>query len=481
MSVVIGIDLGTTTITALALDVQTRDILATSTVPNAAEITSPADKARGRSEWDAGAIAEMACGCLREVTRRLGAGWSRLGGLGITGQQHGVVVVDDLRPLTPLVNWQDRRGEETYPGGTLTYVQEAIRRAGADAPQRTGCRLAAGFGAVTLFWMRTNGVLPAAGTTCFLMDYFGALLTGTAPVTDATCAGSSGVFDVKAGTWDADLIAALGLPPSFFPEVQPSGTPLGTVTASMADATGLPEGLSVFGGIGDNQASFLGSVADRGDSVLVNVGTGGQVSVYADSFGFDPALETRPFPGGGYLLACAGLCGGRSYALLERFYRQVSEQVCGTAPGETLYAAMNRLAESAPRGAGGLVCEPFFTGTRHQPELRASWTGVSAENFTPANMTRALLEGMARAFRTGYEAISRLGGGGKKQLVGAGNGLRENVVLARCVADEFGLPLRLPRHREEAAYGAALMAAVGAGLFPDLPAAGGLVRYAEAR
>jgi sugar (pentulose or hexulose) kinase len=479
MSVVIGIDLGTTTITALALDAQTREIVATATAPNAAETTSAPDRARGYSEWDARAICETGCACLRDVSRRLGAGRARLAGLGITGQQHGAVVVDDLRPLTPLVNWQDRRGEETYPGGPLTYVQEAARRAGAGAPRRTGCRLAAGYMGVTLFWLRAKDALPPAGTACFLMDYFGALLTGTAPVTDPTCAASSGVFDVQAGAWDAELIAALDLPAMLFPEVRPSGAPLGALTAAMADATGLPQGLPVFVGIGDNQASFLGSVADRGDSVLVNVGTGGQVSVYVDGFGFDPLLETRPFPGGGYLLACAGLCGGRSYALLERFYRQVGEEVCGAAASGPLYAAMNRLAESAPRGAGGLVCEPFFTGTRHRPELRASWTGVSAENFTPANVTRALLEGMARAFRTGYDAIGRLGGGGKSQLVGAGNGLRENGVLARCVADEFGLPLRLPLHREEAAFGAARLAAASAGLFPDLGAAGRLIRYTD--
>jgi sugar (pentulose or hexulose) kinase len=121
MSVVLGIDLGTTTITALALNAESADIVAVVTVPNAAEITSPEDRARGRSEWDARAIADAACGCLREVSRRLGARWARLAGLGITGQQHGGLVVGDgLRPLTPLVNWQDRRGEEAYPGRTLT-------------------------------------------------------------------------------------------------------------------------------------------------------------------------------------------------------------------------------------------------------------------------------------------------------------------------------------------------------------------------
>jgi sugar (pentulose or hexulose) kinase len=479
MSVVIGIDLGTTTITALALSAESGDILATITVPNAAETTSAADKVRGRSDWDARVIADAACECLRQVSRRMGAGWARLAGLGITGQQHGTVLVDGLRPLTPFVNWQDRRGAETVPDSNLTYVEEAIRRAGDGARRRTGCRLAAGFMGVTLFWFHTNGGLPSDGQACFLSDYFGALLTGTRPVTDPTLAASSGAFGIQAGAWDAELIAALGLRPSLFPEVRPSGGPLGTVTAAMAEATGLPEGLPVFVGIGDNQASFLGSVADRDDSVLVNVGTGGQVSIYSEEFRYDPRLETRPFPGGGYLLADAGLCGGASYALLERFYRQVGEQVCGAPAGEPLYAAMNRLAASVPRGADGLVCEPLFTGTRHDPALRASWAGVSARNFTPAHLTRALLEGMARTFRAGYDAIGRLGGGGKTQLVGAGNGLRENEVLARCVTDEFGLPLRLPLHREEAAFGAALVAAVGAGLFPDLPAAGGLMRHSR--
>jgi sugar (pentulose or hexulose) kinase len=138
---------------------------------------------------------------------------------------------------------------------------------------------------------------------------------------------------------------------------------------------------------------------------------------------------------------------------------------------------MNRLAANVPRGAGGLRCEPFFTGTRARPDVRASWSGVSAENFTPAHMTRALLEGMARAFHTGYELIARSANGSRNRLIGAGNGLRENPVLAKLVAEEFGLPLAFPAHREEAAYGAALLAAVSAGVCPDLASAGQMIRY----
>src|SRR5262249_32672690 len=137
-------------------------------------------------------------------------------------------------------------------------------------------------------------------------------------------------------------------------------------------------------------------------------------------------------------------------------------------------------AAAAPPGACGLRCEPFFSGTRHEPALRATWNGVSAENFTPACITRALLEGMARTFRRGRDVIARHAHRPWLRLVGAGNGLRENPVLAGIVATELALPLAFPVHPEEAACGAALLAAVGTGVLPDLAAAGRLIRHGTA-
>jgi sedoheptulokinase len=285
------------------------------------------------------------------------------------------------------------------------------------------------------------------------------------------------VFDVIGGHWDPVLLEALGLPPALFPEVRPSGEQRGGLTAELARRTGLPSGLPVFVGIGDNQASFLGSVARRNEEVLVNVGTGSQVAAHSGRFVFDPGLETRPFPGGGYLLVCAGLSGGRSYAVLEQFFRMVGAQLFELGPNGPLYPVMNQLAAQVPPGAGGLRCEPLFSGTRAHPEWRGSWTGVGPENFTPAHLTRALLEGMARGFLGGYEAIRSHLEQPPARLVGAGNGLRENPLLADIVAQTFGLPLAVPEHREEAACGAALLAAWGAGLFPDLASAGRLLRY----
>lgn len=478
MPIAVGVDVGTTTITALALDTASGEVLTCCTVPNDAETTSLCDKARGRSEWDARLIAQKAGEVLRGASDTLGTRRAELVGLGVTGQQHGVVIVnEDLEPIAPFVNWQDRRGEEVIPNSEQTYVAQAVELAGPEAPPRTGCTLSSGFMGITLYWMKETGVLPSRGTACFVTDYVASVLTGERPVTDPTSGASSGLLDVTARDWDHQLIEALHLPAGLFPEVREAGDPLGSLSASAAQETGLPIALPVFVALGDNQASFVGSVANRRDTALVNVGTGGQVSAYSSRFCYSLSLETRPFPRGGYLLVHAGLCGGRSYAILQRLFRHVGSQLLGVEVEESLYTAMNELARNIPRGADGLRCEPFFAGSRSEPDRRATWTGVSETNFTPAHMTRALLEGMARAFCEGYEDITALCGMTHTQLVGAGNGLRENPVLAGIMEEEFGLPLAFPSHCEEAAYGAALTAAYGAGVYDGIEAASAIIRY----
>ena len=477
MGVVIGVDVGTTKITSLALDVDTGDVLAVSTSPNDARVTSAADEAHGRSEWNAERILQTTCQSVRDLGQQLGARRRAVIALGITGQQHGVVVVDDiLRSRTPFINWQDRRGEEDCPGTGRTFTQEAIHRTGEGAAARTGCRLATGYLGLTLFWLRLNGLLPSVGTACFIADWVASQLTGERPATEPSNAGSSGIFDSAHRRWDLPSVAALELPDGLLPPVREADQPFGAINAAGAAATGLAVGVPVAAAVGDNQASFIGSVADLEQSVLVNVGTGGQVAAYTDRFLYAPPLETRPFPFGGNLLVNAGLCGGYSYAVLEKFFRAVGEQLFGLRVGESLFDKMNALAGSVPGGAGGLECEPLFTGTRHEPERRAVWSGASPENWTPGHVVRALLEGMARVFRDGYEQISQASGTSRSRLAGAGNGLRENAVLAQCIAERFGLPLALPRHREEAAVGAALLATVATGIFPTLAAAARLVR-----
>lgn len=464
MAIVLSVDIGTTKITSLALDVAQDEVLAAHALPNDAEITPASRKAQGWSEWDAECIVQRACECLRAVGEQLGALRSGVAGVGITGQQHGVVLLDEANaPVTPLINWLDRRGEENFPGTDRTYVEEAIRLVGEEAAQRTGCRLAPGYMGVTLFWMKAKGLLPASGTACFLTDYFGSFLTGECPLTDPTMAASSGLLNVPLRTWDKGATDALGLRISLLPDIREAGQRFGVLIRSAAELTGLPAGLPVSVPLGDSQASFVGCVRDRENCVLVNVGTGAQVSAYSEKYAYAPPLEARPFPRRGHLLVYAEPCGGWSYAVLEGFFRSVGQEVLGLPVAQPLYDIMNRLAASVPSGADGIRCQPFFGGSRANPELRAAWTGVSAENFTPAHMTRALLEGVASCLCDGYGLIRDAAGRPFGRMVGGGNALRENPVLASILSEQFSMPIEFPRHREEAAVGAALISAPSAG------------------
>ena len=383
----------------------------------------------------------------------------------------------DRRPLAPFINWQDQRGNELVSGGTESWVEQARHRLGEDAFRRTGCKPNTGFMATTLFWMNENNCLPSNGRACFIMDLFAAELTGEAPGSDPTCSGSAGVLNVARRRWDTDAMAALGLSVDLFPRVLEADRPLGTLRKTIAQQIGLPAGTPVGVPIGDHQASFLGSVSDRHVSVLLNVGTGAQVAVFTPESQFEPPIELRPFPIFGNLLSNVGLAGGWSFQVVEQFFRQTGHDVLGLGEIAPTYAKLTELAAQAASGADGLACTPTFSGTRSDPTQRGAITGISASNLTPANLARAVLEGMAANYQTAWNQIVAVTKTRSTTLVGAGNGLRENRVLASVVEDAFGIEPLVTQHREEAAFGAALVCGVAAGLFPDLDAAGRLIAH----
>lgn len=482
MPIVLAADLGTTTITALALDLEQESFVARATLPNDAETTSAADRQRGRSEWDAERIGQIGVKALREVVEQLGGRAAEVVAIGLTGQQHGGLLIDrDRQPQTPLINWQDRRGDEPVSAGEPSYIERARQEVGPDAPHRLGCRLSSGYLGILVYWLKHQGRLPEGTTACLIPEWFAAQLCGAAPVSDPTMAGSVGLMNVRRRDWDDAALEALGLDRARFAPVVEASQPAGQLTPSVAQELRLTAGIPVYPALGDNQASFVGSVADPAQTALVNVGTGGQVAAWSDVIAQHPLLETRPYPLGGNLLVCAGLCGGRTYALLESFLRAVGSTLFDAADDVRLYEKMNALAASAEPGSGGVVCDPLFTGSRVEPDRRAAWTGLSPYNLIPGNLIRSLLEGIAGVFGEGLDAIRHDSERTFVRAVGAGNGLRQNRVLADCVQRALELPLETPQHHEEACTGAALVAAVGAGLAPTLDAAAKWIRCQPAK
>ncbi|NLG51749.1 MAG: hypothetical protein GX552_16725 [Chloroflexi bacterium] len=479
MALYAGLDVGTTTLSVVIIDVEAGHLLARHTVAHTAQSSSPADRARGRAELDLDILRAQIVEALAETARQVGERADDLRGLGVTGQMHGVALLGpDARPLGPGITWQDHRALEEIPGAGETYLQRFIRLAGGPAAfERMGCLPAAGYLGPTLFWLQEQGQLPSSpATACFIPDVVVSMLCGVVPPTDPTDGGSSGLMDIVECNWAWEVIDRLGLPRGLFPEVRLPGAQAGALLADVAARTGLPQGMPVYVAIGDNQASFLGSVREPARSVALNVGTGAQISAVVDCFRRLPDLDTRYFPGGRYLLVGAGLFGGRSYAYLRDLFRQVCAAFGGSCDGE-LYDRMTELAAAVPSGSDGLRCLPLFTGSRSDPQVRGAFTGISPHNLTPGHLARALLEGMAELFYGMYDQMRPVVGA-RDALVGSGNAIRRNALFAGILAERFGLPLRTPAEQEEAATGAALVAAVGAGELADFDAASRCVRYA---
>ena len=478
MTLILGIDLGTTKVTAIAVEAETGIVVAAATEGTRGNTTSLEDHQRGRSQWDACAMLESGVACLTGLVSQLGERSAKVVSLGVTGQQHGMCLIDsECHPVSPFINWQDQRGNELIPGEKVSWVQAARERLGEEAIQRTGCRLNTGFLATTLFWLNEQRQMPADTSACFLMDLFVAILTGESPVTDPTVAASAGVLNVVNRAWDDDAIGALNLRRELLPAVKEADLPAGRLSAEFSNATGIPAELPVSVPIGDHQASFLGSTSEIRNSVLLNVGTGAQVAVFSDGNDFAPPIELRPFPLHGNLLSNVGLTGGWSFQVVETFVRQLGAELFGADHETPVYEGLSRLAEMADSESGGLRCVPTFSGTRADPNQTGSFLGVTPENLTPANFARAVLAGMARNYREAWDQITAITGvhGALPKLAGAGNGLRENRVLTASVSETFGVAPAFTRHREEAAFGAALIGAVAAGVFDSLEAAGRLV------
>jgi sedoheptulokinase len=456
----VGLDLGTTKIAGLLLETgdANRPARVLRVVSRDHEAALPAAHA-----WEHLQDAERLLALAEEVLGELGAEAGPAGGLCVTGQAHGILYVDAAgNAVSPLATWLDQRAGQPHPaGGSFAEVLSA----------RTGYRVSPGYGAATHFYNLGNALVPrTAAGLCSVMDFVTMRLAGERrPVTDATVAATFGLYDLAKDRLDPAALRKAGLDDLAWSRVAPAGTRVGATPAKTV----------VFAPVGDNQASFLGSVRDLEHQALLNVGTGGQISVFAREPGELPvALEARPFPGGGFLRVGASLCAGKAYALLEEFFRQVCESLGGARPEAPLFDRMNELAlgEDTP-----LEVDTRFQGTRGDSRITGRIEGITPGNLTPAALVRGFLRGIAGELHRHFREITRADPSRFTAVVGSGNGIRRNPALRAEVARMFALPLLVPRRSEEAALGAALCAAVGLGALPGYARAGELIEYEKER
>lgn len=441
----LGIDIGTSSICGVVYTTSSKKIVSI-TKANDTPLASP-------HPWEKVQDAQAIIDIVKELVDELRRAYPDLQGIGLTGQMHGIVYVNaEGQAVSPLYTWQDARGSLPYGEG-LSYA--------AYLSEVAGLPLSTGFGLVTHFYNQVNGLIPSpAVKLCTIMDYAAMQLTGRRqPLTDYSNAASLGFFDPERCTFDRAKLCRAGLDESFLPE-----------TVAAPALLGYAGNIPVYTAIGDNQASFLGSVRAIRESIQVTIGTSSQLSVYSDTYVGIPPLDTRPLPGGGYILVGAALCGGCSFVLLKNFFRDAIKLCTGQEMEEgALYKAMLSIPYQAETKEN-LEVETLFDGTRRQPEKRGKITGISRFNWTPEQLIAGFLRGMSRELHDFYQLLPASVREGKTRLVGSGNGLKKNPLLRRILEEQFHCRLQFSPCEEEAALGACICSMVGAGYLPNFAA-----------
>ncbi|MDD6618540.1 MAG: FGGY family carbohydrate kinase [Clostridiales bacterium] len=455
----IGIDIGTTTISIIMVDGESGNLLGSKTIAHQSFLESAEDFHKIQDTEKIWNLTKQGALALIE---EFGVPDS----IGMTGQMHGMLYVDaEGNAVSPLYTWQDGSGNEALDEG-LTYA-EALKKVTGSA--------ASGYGLTTHFYLQKNGKIPAkAAKMVTISDYIAMKLCRLkTPVIARDMAASWGCFDLEKGEFCVQKLKEAGVDISYLPEVLEGHGIVGKTAGE------LPEGIPVAVSLGDNQASILGSVQDLEHTVLVNIGTGSQVSFGIDRYvAIQGSIELRPCTEKLYIMAGSGLCGGRAYAMLEQFYRKAA----GRDDMSALYGVMEQQAREFLDTYGKenvWNVKTTFAGTRSNPGERGSMTGIGIENFHPGAMTVGVIQGILGELYGMYEEMCQMTGKQAVRLVGSGNGIRQNALMRELAEGMFGMKMQIPVCKEEAAYGAALMSLASAGVVGSMEEMQAKIMYVE--
>jgi xylulokinase len=454
--VFLGIDVGTSGVKAILVD-RSGDVVAAANTP--LEMSTPQP---GWAEQDPEAWWDAAIVSIRSVLASRDA--SHVAGIGLSGQMHSSVFLDAAGSvIRPALLWCDGRT-------TAECIEINERVGGEDRLRELACNPALeGFTLPKVLWLRNNE--PAAferlAKVLLAKDFIRYRLTG-ALASEPSDASGTLMFDTAHTRWSHEILDAVGLAHSIVPDIGGSSEILGRVTPEVARLTGLVEGTPVVGGGADNACGAAGVGAVTPGEAVSSWGTSGTVLAPMTEPHVDPGLRAHTFnhvvPGLWYIMGVVLSAGGAFAWYRDRFAREYR-----TSAEATL--ALNEEAATVPRGAGGVTFLPYLQGERtphRNASLRGTLTGLSLAHGRP-HVTRAVLEGICFALRDSLSILHDLGLAPDQLLVTGGGA--QFAFVRQLQAEVFGLPVLRVNREEGPAFGAALLAAVGTGSFPDLAAA----------
>lgn len=457
MKYLIGIDLGTTGTKTVLFDESGNTI-------NSSTIEYPMSQPKnGWAEQDPELWYEAAVKTLKAVTADIDA--SKIAGIGIAGQMHSLVMLDgDNNVIRPAILWCD--------GRTTKECREITERVGYDKLiEITANPALEGFTASKILWVRNNEPENYARCRHILLpkDYIRFRLTG-AFATEVSDASGMQLLDIKNRCWSDEMLKLLDIDKSLLAPVYESPEITGYVTEETAKLTGVPAGTPVVGGAGDNAAAAVGTGVVEEGKAFATIGTSGVVFAHTNEMHVDPKGRVHTFccavPGQWHVMGVT-LAAGQS---LKWFRNNLCTAEIAEAEekGVDPYYIMDKEAEQSPIGCNRLIFLPYLMGERTphlDPDCRGAFIGLSAMH-TRSDMIRAVMEGVVYSLRDCTGILKEMGVASDNIAACGGGGT--SPLWRSMIADTFDMKVTTVTSKEGPALGVAILAGVGAGIYPSV-------------
>jgi len=457
MQHVVGIDVGTSGVKAIVVN-ETGMVLGEATTPLTLSTPKPGWAEQNPDDWW-----KAACQAVGKAIKAAGIPANSISAVGLSGQMHSSVFLDAHGAVVrPALLWCD--------GRTTAQCEQITKEVGAKGLRKWACNPALeGFTLPKVLWLKQHE--PAAfrkvSKVVLAKDYIRFKLTGTL-ATEPSDASATLMFDTVKQRWSSDILKAVGLKESLTVDLVGSAENSGAVTAQAAKLTGLPVGIAVAGGGADNACGAIGVGGVSAGEAVASWGTSGTVVAPTSKPVVDPGLRAHTFchavPNTWYVMGVMLSAGGA----FGWFRDNCAKDLAGSKDPNV---ALNDEAAKVAVGAEGLTFLPYLQGERtphRDAAARGAFVGISMAH-TRAHMSRAVLEGITFGLR---DSVSILAGMklplNRILLTGGG---AKSPFLRQLQADVYGLPVVRVNREEGPAFGAALLGAVCAGIFKDVPSA----------
>ena len=462
MNYVIGIDLGTSATKTVLFDENGCAVAS-------ASVEYPMYQPQnGWAEQDPADWKNAGLTTIKEVLQKSGVAGADVKGIGLSGQMHGLVMLDEQNEvIRPSIIWCDQR--------TGAECEEITRRVGRERLiEITANPALTGFTASKILWVRNHEPENYARCRHILLpkDYLRLILTGEY-ATEVSDASGMQLLDIPGRCWSDEVLEKLDIDKALLAKVYESPEVTGHILPEIAALTGLSTETVVVGGAGDNAAAAVGTGVVEDGKAFTTIGTSGVVYAHSSKIAIDPKGRVHTFccavPGCWHVMGVTQAAGLSLKWLRDNFCQNYIERA--EQEGVDPYFLMDKDAEAVPAGSRRLFYLPYLMGERTphlDPDCRGVFFGLSAIHGQP-ELIRAVMEGVSYSLSDCYGILCEMGVPVEEMMACGGGGT--SPLWRQMLADMFGCTVSTASSKEGAALGAAILAGVGAGLFPSVPEA----------